>query len=276
MANPDLAQFATEPAAETSAAADPPADPAADPAAAASAPAHAVGWLRIALRAEDLLLAGWIVLAAPLLAQAGGSAGPFDTGHPVVGLLALAGFCGALTCLATRGPEPAGGTALSAGRAGVLSSGSVGPLVGGLMLVGGTAFAELGWAPEAVFGPTFLAVIVLGLLESRLPVVPTAVRRALVTPYLLTAGGLFWNIVRAVTGGLDFSQLGGALPGLSSGAAIVVGILTLGAAVYYAMLIYAPRQIAEREGGPIVWLARFGLFVVSVGFGFGWLSLLGG
>jgi hypothetical protein len=42
------------------------------------------------------------------------------------------------------------------------------------------------------------------------------------------------------------------------------------------MLIYAPRQIAEREGSPLVWLVRFGLFLVSVAFGIGWLSLLGG
>ena len=267
MANPELAQFGPEAAAETLAVGD-----SAAPARARSAG----GWFHVALRAEDLLLAGWIVVAAPLLAQAGGTAGPFETGHPIVGLLALAGFGGALTCLATRSPDPVAGTASTRGRSGVVNSASIGPLVGGLMLVGGTAFAELGWAPEAVFGPTFAAVVVLGLLQARLPVVPTAVRRGLVTPYTLAAGGLFWNIVRAVTSGLDFSQLGGSFPGVSSGAAVVAGMLTLGAAVYYAMLIYAPRQIAEREGRPLVWLARFGLFVVSVGFGLGWLSLVGG
>jgi hypothetical protein len=56
----------------------------------------------------------------------------------------------------------------------------------------------------------------------------------------------------------------------------VIGLLVLCAAVYYTMLIYAPRQVAEREGGTMVWLARFGLFVVSVALGLGWLSLLGG
>jgi hypothetical protein len=39
--------------------------------------------------------------------------------------------------------------------------------------------------------------------------------------------------------------------------------------------VYAPRQIAEPEGGPISWLLRFALFLVSVLFGFGWLGLLG-
>jgi hypothetical protein len=47
---------------------------------------------RLAVRAEDLLLAGWVVLAAPLLAQGGGTAGPFESGHPVQGALMLAGL----------------------------------------------------------------------------------------------------------------------------------------------------------------------------------------
>jgi hypothetical protein len=42
------------------------------------------------------------------------------------------------------------------------------------------------------------------------------------------------------------------------------------------MLIYAPRQIADREGGAIAWLARFALFLASVILGISWLSLLGG
>ena len=234
------------------------------------------GWRGLALRAEDWLLAGWIVVAAPLLAVAGGSAGPFDSGHPLTGLLLLTGFAGAIACLATRssdtesaGPSPA--------RWSVLDSGAVGPLVGGLLLVGGTAFAELGFDPLAAFYPTIVAVLVLSVAQSHLPAVPTSVRRALVTPYLLSAGGIFWSIVHIVTAGMDLrGQFGTSLTGLSSGVATVLGILTLCAAVYYAMLIYAPRQIADREGGAIAWLARFALFLASVILGISWLSLLGG
>jgi hypothetical protein len=245
---------------------------------------------RLAVRAEDLLLAGWLVLAAPLLAQAGGTSGPFESGHPVQGLILLVGFAGAIACLATRSsppdvqrlpggfvasapPDPSAGAA----RPGILDSAVVGPLVGGLMLVGGTAFAELGLDPAALFVPTFGAVVVLALAQAHLPAVSTSVRRALVTPYLLSAGGIFWGIVHAVTGDLDIrAQFGSSISGISSGVAAVAGIFILGAAVYYAMLIYAPRQIAEREGGPIQWLARFALFVVSVVVGVGWLSLLVG
>ena len=239
-----------------------------------------------------------------MLAQTGGSAGPFDSGHPLAGLLALVGFCGALACLATRDSGPAadgsaapgvsgsaapgvsaaaGGALVSAsipaagGGSGVLDSGAVGPLVGGLLLVGFSAFTELGLDPLALFYPTIIAVLALSVLESRVPHVPTAVRRALVTPYLLTAGGLFWNVVHQVVGGIDFRAFfGGTFTGVSSGVGVVLGALTLFAAVYYAMLIYAPRQIVEREGGPLVWLARFTLFLASVGLGLGWLSLLAG
>lgn len=219
-------------------------------------------------RVEDWLLAGWIVLAAPALAQAGGSAGPFDSGHPIDGMLLLAGFCGAVACLATRSSDA------PAGAGAALNSASIGPLVAGLMLVGGSALAELGLDPAAAFAPTFGIVLVIGVLQSRLPVVPTAVRRALVTPYLLVAGGMFWSIVRQVTGGLGLAtQSGTELDALSS-AAGPIGLLILGAAVYYAILIYAPRQISEREGSPIEWLARFALFVASVGLGLGWLTFL--
>jgi hypothetical protein len=256
-------------------------------------------WLGLAVRLEDWLLAGWVALAAPLIVKAGGPAAPFDSGHPVAGLLQLAGFCGALACLATRNREPApaaprdiapgiGGEAGSGGgasgpetgstaRPGVLTTGAIGPLIGGLLLVGGTGFAELGLDPLTLFYPTMGIVVVLTLLQSRLPAVSTAVRRALVTPYLLAAGGLFWTVVHTITGGAGLGISAGDLAAiLSSGAVGVLGILTLGAAVYYAMLIYAPRQLVEREGGLVVWLARFGLFVVSVAIGLGWLSLLGG
>ena len=254
----------------------------------ATAPVRAIriGWMGAALRAEDWLLSGWIVLAAPLLAIAGGTSAPFESGRPVAGVLQLVGFLGALACLATRSPpastagpsDPkAGPDTGSSQRTGVLETGAVGPLVGGLLLVGGTAFAELGLDPLTLFFPTIAVVLALSLLQSRLPIVPTIIRRALVTPYLLSAGGIFWGVVHEVTGGLDVrAQLGGSIAGMTSDVAGVIGLLVLCAAVYYAMLIYAPRQVAEREGGTMVWLARFGLFVVSVALGLGWLSLLGG
>lgn len=289
--HPDAVAGAVNAAAE-------PASAGADPGTArgATTTAPATASRRLAVRVEDLLLAGWVVLVAPLLAQAAGSAGPFDSGNPIQGLILLVGFAGALVCLATRPAGQSGaGTpgrllpgsfadrssadASTAGASGpsVLDSAALGPLIGGLLLVGGSAFAELGLDPAVLFMPTFALVVVLALVQSRLPAISVAARRALITPYVLGAGSIFWGVVHAITGGLNLSaQNLASVPGLSSGVAGIAGVLILGAAVYYTMLIYAPRQIAEREGGPIEWLARFGLFVVSVALGLGWLSLLGG
>ncbi len=144
------------------------------------------------------------------------------------------------------------------------------------MLVGGSAFASVGLDPGAGIVFTMAAAVVLAALRGFLPPLPVAVRRGLITPFVLAAGGIFWSVVRAVTGdtnpGLDFGQLAGVLPDI----AFPLALVTAGAAVYYAMLIYAPRQIAEREGGPVTWILRFALFLASLALGLGWLSLLGG
>jgi hypothetical protein len=223
-----------------------------------------------AVRGEDWLLAGWVALASPVLVRAGGSVGPFDTGQPVQGLFLLAGFAGAIACLATRNSDS------TAESPGVLASGAVGPLAGGLLLVGGSAATELGFDAEIVFGPTMVALVAFTLLQSHLPALPTVFRRAFVAPYLMAAGGLFWSVVHTFTEGLDPGSIfGSSAAGVSSEVTLVLGLLIASAAVFYAMLIYAPRQIAEREGGPIEWLVRFGLFLAGVIFGLGWLSVLG-
>jgi hypothetical protein len=223
-----------------------------------------------ALRAEDLLLAGWVGLANPLLAQAQGGGDPFASGQPIDGLIRLAGVAGALICLGTR----TAGLPAQADQP-ILTGGAAGPTVGGLMLVGASGLAALGLAPEAAFFPLFGVVVVLLLLRDHLPALPTATRRALITPFVLAAGGIFWSFVRGVTGGAgSFGDVGSLLAEAPT-IAPVLGILALGAAVYYAMLVYAPRQIAEREGGPLAWFARYVLFLASLVLGFGWLGLLG-
>jgi hypothetical protein len=49
-----------------------------------------------------------------------------------------------------------------------------------------------------------------------------------------------------------------------------IGFLVAFSAVYYAMLVYAPHQVAEREGGVVTWLLRYALFVAGVTFGLVW------
>jgi hypothetical protein len=113
----------------------------------------------------------------------------------------------------------------------------------------------------------------------RWPALPTSVRRALVTPFLLATGGIFWTIVDQVAGG--GSLVGAATAGADGSApslqtvALVAGALAAFSAVYYAMLVYAPRQVAEPEGGPVTWLVRYGIFLASVVVGVAWLRPFG-
>jgi hypothetical protein len=225
----------------------------------------------VLVRAEDLVLAGWIGLASPALAHAQGGAGPFDPGDPIQGLLRLAGVAGALACLGTRSSD-------SPDSPSVLTTGVAGPVVGALMLVSAAAFGALGLDPAPGIVLSLVAALILAGLRSRMPVLSPSVRRTLITPFVLAAGGIFWSFVEGFTGGaglpVDPGELVSALS--SSEAQFFVTILTAMAAVYYAMLIFAPRQIAEQEGGPVEWLVRFALFLASLVFGLGWLSLLGG
>ena len=222
------------------------------------------------IRPEDVVLAGWVALASPVLAQAQGGGDPFASGRPIDGLLRLAGVAGALICLGTRTEGVPAGADQS-----ILTGAAIGPAVGGLMLVGASGLAALGLDPEAALFPLFGVVLVLALLRDHLPAIPTATRRALITPFVLAAGGIFWTFVRAVTGGATGVGDVGAFVAQAPTIAPVLGVLIVAAAVYYAMLVYAPRQIAEREGGPPAWIARFGLFLASLVVGFGWLGLLG-
>lgn len=50
----------------------------------------------------------------------------------------------------------------------------------------------------------------------------------------------------------------------------MIGFLVAFSAVYYAMLIYAPRQVAEREGGLLAWGLRYLMFLGGIALGAGW------
>jgi hypothetical protein len=220
------------------------------------------------LRFEDWLLVAWVGLVAPVIGRLDGSGGPFDPGRPIQGSLALIGVLGALACLVTgRADAPAGSDSSVLGRA------SIGPLVGGLLLVlfAGTSGVGLSGLPADAAAVT--GIVILIVIRLRWPALPTATRRLLVTPFILVTGGIFWSIVDSVAGGA--SVLGVSDGASPSDVAFEVGVLAAFSGVYYAMLIYAPRQVAEPEGGPFTWLIRYGLFLASVVVGVAWLRPFG-
>jgi hypothetical protein len=222
---------------------------------------------RAVLVAEDWLLTAWVALATPALFRAQGGSGPFDSGAPLLGVIRLAAVLGALICLSAR-PAPGPREPSLIGR------GAIGPLTGGLLLVaisGVTALSITSGVGTALVIGAAVAMIVVRVL---VPPLSIAARRVLVTPFVMVAGGLFWTFIAAVTG-----EPGSATPAAAVAnpqtAATAIAFLLAFSAVYYAMLVYAPRQVAEREGGLVTWLLRYALFVAGVIFGLAWPRIFG-
>jgi hypothetical protein len=196
------------------------------------------------------------------------SGGVFDGGRPLDGIFGLLGILGVVVCLSTGSEGDTHG--------GFAASAVIGPFTGGLLLVAFSTVAALGLSEAAVVAIGVVMVAAAIAVRLRYPVLPVLVRRALITPYLLVTGGLFWSVIGVVVdGGSTVAAVRDALP-TDPTALPVAGFLLAFAAIYYAMLVFAPRQVAEREGGALAWLARFLLFVVSVAFGAGWLLVLAG
>jgi hypothetical protein len=223
------------------------------------------------LRLEDAALAGWVAAVSPLLFRATGERGPFDGGQPLAGFLRLAAVAGVLVCLSARRQPDASGKPPES----MINRGVVGPFVGGLLLVTISGFTALGASSAAVYvvlGATAIAAIAVRLV---LPPLAVAVRRALVAPFGAVAGGLYWTFIEAVIGtpGTVAAAKHSVIANLSA-SLLPLGFLVAFSAVYYAMLIYAPRQVAEKEGGLVEWLLRYALFVFSIVVGATWLGIL--
>ena len=152
-------------------------------------------------------------------------------------------------------------------------------MTGGLLLVALSGSAALGLAGAAGWAVVIAGLVIVVAVRLRWPALPTSVRRMLVTPFLLATGGIFWTIVDQVAGGSSLLGLatvgtGGSITPIGT-LAFVAAALAAFSAVYYAMLIYAPRQVAEHEGGPLTWLVRYGIFLVSILVGVAWLRPFG-
>ena len=216
-------------------------------------------------RAEDWILVGWVVFGAPLVARTAAPTGPFDAGQPLQGILRLGAVLAALACVAAKRPSGAPVTDRQ-----IMESAAVGPFSGGLLMVaisGGIALDLPSWGPIAF---CLLAVCVMVAMRALAPPLPTVARRLLVTPFVLAAAGIFWNVIDAVLGSTAKGGGGGSLVGMSPVLLPVIGFLVAFSAVYYAMLIYAPRQVADREGGLVVWALRYLMFLGGIALGAGW------
>ena len=239
---------------------------------------RASGTWRGALRAEDLVLVGWNLVALPIGAAVAGGSWTSSDPAPLVGLLEVLAIVGAIVALATRTP---GAPPLS--TEGFAMWARAGPLIGAVALVGDNAADRLGLDLGVLGIVAFVATLASFVLADRLPVLDEPWRRLLVLPFVLVSAAFFDDIVASLFDDLDFGALvsawlgGGAAteqPEVAAIAGIVLFGLVAGAAVFYAMLVLAPRELAAPESLPQVWLLRFLVFLVSAIAGTGaWLLL---
>lgn len=227
--------------------------------------------LKRAIRWEDLLLAIWLIFIAPLLTSP-----PSSVSAPSAfeGLIGLVGLVGLAICIGARSVP---GVSTGLVRGGEIAW-AIGPLVGAFALVLDTTIDNLGIGDT---GPWIAVVLIVPavIARFRLPPLDAPQRRALVTPFILVSAGAFSQFLgglgdlfnlRPYVSDMDTSGLT-PLFGL-----LVAGIALLGVLLFYLMLIFAPRQVAEREGAPGWWAVRFLVFVVSLTIGTTWVGLVRG
>jgi hypothetical protein len=226
------------------------------------------------VEAEDLLLAAWNLVAIPvggLFADSWSSREP----APLLGAIEVAAVLLAIIALATRPTgehEPP-----TEYRVWMLS----GPLIGALALVGDAGVEHLGLpGTDVVLGIALLVGLGATAFSHHLPVVDPVRRRLLVLPLILLAAGAFQEIASGLVGGLDAGKFVASIASGSATAqdvtlaALVLGLVVLASAVFFAMLVVAPRELAQPEPRPSVWFRRFGLFLVSSLTGIGvWTAI---
>jgi hypothetical protein len=237
------------------------------------------------LRGQDVLLFGWVALGWPLLSVlvGGGEQGlsaVFDEGQPLRGLVWLLAVIGAFVVIGTRNLEDAPDPRPLEERLSLY-----GPLFGGVLLVAGGATSGLGLEDGPGFGLAFIGMVAVMMLAGlgRVGRLPRLTRAACVTPFILIASGIFAGTMADLGLGPDllrdaFDATAGATgPGeIVVSLAFSLGLFLLVAAVFYPMLVIAPRTLVDGRVDGKSWLIRFTVFVVGSLLGLAWLRVLGG
>ncbi len=236
----------------------------ADPAGTTTRIGNNAPWWRRHIRLEDLILALWMIVVAPALSSGPGP-GSTNGPDPLLGLLDLVGLLAFAACVGARS-QPGVESGLVGG--GDLRY-AVGPLVGAIAFTLDDVGDRLGLSGSLAVLPLAAAAVVAAFARLRLSPLSGLQRRALVTPFVLVTSRFFGEVLGGLTGLFDLRQLAAALatPGDLPGTVFVVLLATVGMAIFYVMLVFAPRQIADREGTAATWAVRFLLFVVSLAIG---------
>ena len=228
------------------------------------------------LRVEDALLFGWLVLVLPLISSLGSgdrfaSLAPED--DALVGLAYLVAAAGALVALATRSP---GESRFDFESPNSPRSYALMPFMAALTLVASIGAENTGIASaEAVFAPVAAVTVVCHLFYNKLPTLSPNTRRVLMAPCVLVCAGIFNGTMADVLDSIDVGDLFDAVGGDPGALLGVFALLVLFSLPFYAMFVFAPRQITESEGTWPAWAARYGVFLVGAIVGVGWLAAIG-
>ncbi len=213
------------------------------------------------LRFEDLLMALLAVILFPALDRwpgGGSAAGSSSDPTVVAGLLGLVAVGGVVACVLTRGPDEP--PPLADGQM-TLQGWARFPLAAGVGIVATETLPGLGLDPQLLVGFAFVATFVGALAHPRLPVVPVAYRRAMVLPMAILAAAAFDRIVGNGMGEVIEDFVGGAVP---PEVVALWPLVLAAAATMYAMLVVAPRAIADPGASGYAWAVRFVFLIGSV------------
>jgi hypothetical protein len=216
---------------------------------------------RLHVRVEDLALFAWLVLRPLIVPSQDGGVGAAGY-DPLGGLFDLVGLSAAAACVTAR--------RVDGSQTGLIENRNVAWVIGPLF--GAVAFALDDAAVRLGNGLGALAFVLpfATAIAARLWLPPTTavVRRTLVTPFTLAASGFFSDFLSGLSDLFDLRRIGSWISGDTTGlAAFGVTLALLGVLVFYLMLVYAPRQIAEREGSGLTWAIRFGIFILGLTLG---------
>jgi hypothetical protein len=224
------------------------------------------------LRLEDVAIAGWLVVALPIIRTAAGpgsdSAAPLASDRDLLsGLLWLSAVLLAIAVVATRSPgDPViGFEDMSTPR-----SYAPLPFLLSLAIVSDTAMRRLGLDSGALTALVFIVTMVAYVAAPHLPNLPRTTRRLMILPIILIAADVFGAMVADLSGLFDYRQLLGDPSATPSAFGALLGLEVLFSGFFFLAFIFAPRMVAEAEGSWRSWFARYLLFlgatIVSVTF----------
>jgi len=215
------------------------------------------------IQLEDVAL-GLLLVLSPLLGEGSGLGFGSSRGEPdpLLGLFALIAAVGAIVALATRVP---GESRIVEGDG---RSWIIGPFIGAIGLTAGNALELLGLeGGDVVTGPAMIVGVGSFVFASRLPVVERPVRRLLVAPFVLLSGAVFQGLVGEFTGSVSGHMDLGALLADPNALTIVatVGAIILAVSwIFYSMLVFAPRELADPGASTRTWVTRYLVFLASL------------